>query len=227
MMGLPTTTTMTNGYRCGSSTSSSSGRGSSIQHASLPRHFNTPPINSNGELVGLPTVSAHIPLQHHNMSYMRPYRHNNQAAPPPPPQYNSHYRGQTMQHHRGVGGVGHPSDYAAAAVKFNGQREIDVWLLLCRSRIKNPKKVLLPSKTKTSFMPTQITVISTRTGLYLTLKPAVLPLRPKKRNWLNATELSDAEYDYQIDELQLLQFYIITQYNHKMPIHVLWYDPIL
>lgn len=81
--------------------------------------------------------------------------------------------------------------------------------------------MLLPSKTKTSFMPTQITVISTRTGLYLTLKPAVLPLRPKKRNWLNATELSDAEYDYQIDELQLLQFYIITQYNHKMPIHVL------
>ena len=80
---------------------------------------------------------------------------------------------------------------------------------------------VLPSKTKTSFMPTQITVISTRTGLYLTLKPAVLPLRPKKRNWLNATELSDAEYDYQIDELQLLQFYIITQYNHKMPIHVL------
>ena len=50
---------------------------------------------------------------------------------------------------------------------------------------------VLPSKTKTSFMPTQITVISTRTGLYLTLKPAVLPLRPKKRNWLNATELSD------------------------------------
>ena len=125
MMGLPTTTTMTtNGYRCGSNTSSSSGRGSSIQHASLPRHFNTPPgINSNGELVGLPTVSAHIPLQHHNMSYMRPYRHNNQPAPPPPPQYNSHYRGQTMQHHRGVGGMGHPSDYA---VKFNGHQEIDV-----------------------------------------------------------------------------------------------------
>ena len=76
---------------------------------------------------------------------------------------------------------------------------------------------VLPSKTKTSFMPTQITVISTRTGLYLTLKPAVLPLRPKKRNWLNATELSDAEYDYQIVELfsfrvreKLLQFYIIT-----------------
>merc|ERR1712045_1088432 len=77
----------------------------------LPCVINTPnPLNSNGELVGLPTVSAHIPLQHHNMSYMRPYRHNNQAAPPPPPQYNSHYRGQTMQHHRGVGGVGHPSD---------------------------------------------------------------------------------------------------------------------
>mgnify|MGYP001349833603 FL=1 len=93
---------------------------------------------------------------------------------------------------------------------------------------------VLPSKTKTSFMPTQITVISTRTGLYLTLKPAVLPLRPKKRNWLNATELSDDtefnnDYQNMNDELlfcvcllaKLLQFYIITYYNHKMPIHVL------
>lgn len=126
MMGLPTTTTMTNGYRCGSNTSSSSGRGSSIQHASLPRHFSTPPVNNTGELVGLPTVSAHIPLQHHNMTYMRPYRHN--PPPPPPPQYNSHYRGQTMQHRGGPvshhgGHHGGPPDYA---VKFNGHQEIDV-----------------------------------------------------------------------------------------------------
>ena len=133
MMGLPTTTTMTNGYRCGSNTSSSSGRGSSIQHASLPRHFNTqqppqPQVDPAGPPmgpVGLPTVSAHIPLQHHNMTYMRPYRHNNQP-PPPPPQYNSHYRGQTMQHRGGPplhGGHHGPPDYA---VKFNGHQEIDV-----------------------------------------------------------------------------------------------------
>jgi len=93
-MGLPTgVTTNTpggpavNGYRCGSNTSSSSGRGSSIQHASLPRHFsnNRPPAASmaTSEAMnmpspmsevpiitnGLPSVSAHIPLQHHNLSY--------------------------------------------------------------------------------------------------------------------------------------------------------------
>merc|ERR1719410_2375142 len=89
-----------NGYRCGSNTSSSSGRGSSIQHASLPRHFNAPPTQMGPPTVndptqmGLPTVSAHIPLQHHNMTYMRPYRGHTPAPPPPPPQCNSHYRGQ-------------------------------------------------------------------------------------------------------------------------------------
>ena len=36
-----------NGYRCGSNTSSSSGRGSSIQHASLPRHFNSRTASEN------------------------------------------------------------------------------------------------------------------------------------------------------------------------------------
>ena len=89
-MGLPnagvTSSAVNGGYRCGSNTSSSSGRGSSIQHASLPRHFsntrqpqqtvastvenmNSPlsevPIITNG----LPSVSAHIPMQHHNLAY--------------------------------------------------------------------------------------------------------------------------------------------------------------
>lgn len=76
-----TTNLVNGGYRCGSNTSSSSGRGSSIQHASLPRHMsnrtvsteiNSPlsevPIITNG----LPTVSGHIPappMQHHNLVY--------------------------------------------------------------------------------------------------------------------------------------------------------------
>ena len=89
-MGLPnsgvTSSAVNGGYRCGSNTSSSSGRGSSIQHASLPRHFsntrqpqqtvastvenmNSPlsevPIITNG----LPSVSAHIPMHHHNLAY--------------------------------------------------------------------------------------------------------------------------------------------------------------
>ena len=90
-MGVPTgVTTNTggpavNGYRCGSNTSSSSGRGSSIQHASLPRHFsnqrppaasatsdlNMPSPMSEVPIItnGLPSVSAHIPLQHHNLAY--------------------------------------------------------------------------------------------------------------------------------------------------------------
>lgn len=77
---VPTATLVNGGYRCGSNTSSSSGRGSSIQHASLPRHMsnrtvstemNSPlsevPIITNG----LPTVSGHIPppMQHHNLVY--------------------------------------------------------------------------------------------------------------------------------------------------------------
>ena len=108
-MGLPTgVTTNTpggpavNGYRCGSNTSSSSGRGSSIQHASLPRHFsnqrppaasatsdlNMPSPMSEVPIItnGLPSVSAHIPLQHHNLSYNtanknRPPNQNNYGPP--------------------------------------------------------------------------------------------------------------------------------------------------
>lgn len=106
-MGLPTGTQTVNpsttgpvagapmnGYRCGSNTSSSSGRGSSIQHASLPRHFSNNRTSTAGQVMtsdrcppvtsdmtspmsevpiitnGLPNVSAHhIPLQHHNLAY--------------------------------------------------------------------------------------------------------------------------------------------------------------
>ena len=121
MMGLPTgghpmaNTGVVNGYRCGSNTSSSSGRGSSIQHASLPRHFsgnNQRPLAGTSELPspmsevpiitnGLPSVSAHIPLQHHNLAYntANKNRPNNYGGAPPPSNYghnNSYY----YQHQR-------------------------------------------------------------------------------------------------------------------------------
>ena len=101
-----------NGYRCGSNTSSSSGRGSSLQHASLPRQFssrttseavsplsevqpaatmgpNGPQMVPNGLSNPLPTVSAQI--QHHYNKYNRysgvsGYQYNSHYRGPPPPQ---------------------------------------------------------------------------------------------------------------------------------------------
>ena len=84
-----------NGYRCGSNTSSSSGRGSSIQHASLPRHFNSrtasettavsplsevpvagpPPPHTTTTMGGMPTIMG-MPLPN---SVVGP------GGPPPPP----------------------------------------------------------------------------------------------------------------------------------------------
>ena len=167
VMGLPTTnppmgppppaggmnhpqTNLTNGgYRCGSNTSSSSGRGSSLQHASLPRHFSSsrttseavsplsevpppsvamgPPQTMGGNTAAglsnppLPTVSAQI--QHH---YTNKYNRYNTGY-----QYNSHYRGPpppTQPRSRPVqntlGGPSNPSDYAH--YNSNVGKEIDV-----------------------------------------------------------------------------------------------------
>ena len=146
-----------NGYRCGSNTSSSSGRGSSIQHASLPRHLSTQQRTVSTDLSevpiitnGLPTVSAHIPIQHHNLAYntnkqrpppQQPYypasnnyyqqpHYRSQPQQQPPPQYNSHYRGPPMVPARKPvqQPQPHPNDYAI--LKFNGNgsvgKEIDV-----------------------------------------------------------------------------------------------------
>ena len=160
VMGLPTTnppmgppppggmnhpqSNLTNGgYRCGSNTSSSSGRGSSLQHASLPRHFSSsrttseavsplsevpppsiamvPPtagVNTTGLSNPLPTVSAQI--QHHYNKYNRYSGY----------QYNSHYRGPPPTQPRSrpvqnnLGGPSNPSDYAR--YNSNVGKEIDV-----------------------------------------------------------------------------------------------------
>lgn len=139
-MSHPQQTNLSNGgYRCGSNTSSSSGRGSSLQHASLPRHFSSsrttseavsplsevPPIpmgpqtSSNGLSNPLPTVSAQI--QHHYNKYNRysGYQYNSHYRGPPPPQPP---RSRPVQNN--LGGPPNPSDYA----RFNSNvgKEIDV-----------------------------------------------------------------------------------------------------
>ena len=157
------------GYRCGSNTSSSSGRGSINQHASLPRHFSNRTTMSSGGGTGdpnsplsevpiinngLPSVSAHIPMQHHNLGYntanksrQQPYSTMNsnsnyyyQRQQPPNPQYNSHYRGHRKpplgaplpghQHPAAVQQLppNAPNDYGILKFNANGNvgKEIDV-----------------------------------------------------------------------------------------------------
>ena len=160
VMGLPTTNPPTGplpgvmnhppqsnlntngGYRCGSNTSSSSGRGSSLQHASLPRHFSSsrttseavsplsevppqsvmgPPTGGNPGLSNppLPTVSAQI--QHHYNKYNRysGYQYNSHYRGPPPP---TQPRSRPVQNT--LGGPSNPSDYAR--YNSNVGKEIDV-----------------------------------------------------------------------------------------------------
>ena len=163
VMGLPTTnppmgppppggmnhpqSNLTNGgYRCGSNTSSSSGRGSSLQHASLPRHFSSsrttseavsplsevpppsvamvPPQTAGGNSIGLsnplPTVSAQI-QHHYTNKYNRysGYQYNSHYRGPPPP---TQPRSRPVQNN--LGGPSNPSDYAR--YNSNVGKEIDV-----------------------------------------------------------------------------------------------------
>ena len=80
-----------NGYRCGSNTSSSSGRGSSLQHASLPRHFSNRTVSStvdmNSPLSEVPIITnglPQIPLpQHHNLVYNTANKNRPPGVPGP------------------------------------------------------------------------------------------------------------------------------------------------
>ena len=92
---LPQTTNHqngTNGYRCGSNTSSSSGRGSSIQHASLPRHFNnsrtaseTTAVSPLSEVPGQPPPTSTMLGGMPTIMGVHPNNTMGPPAGPPPP----------------------------------------------------------------------------------------------------------------------------------------------
>lgn len=142
-MGLPMGQQNGGAYRCGSNTSSSSGRGSSTQHASLPRNplqvlsrtdtlEMSSPLSEVPIMNGLPTVSGHL---HHNLAYKQPHPNyttmSNYYYRPPPS--NSHYRGppttqpRKLQPHPLTNAV-QPNDYAILKFNANGNvgKEIDV-----------------------------------------------------------------------------------------------------